>query len=78
MWNKRAECDGDMKELTSKYYAIYRSLPENKQKELMSEGFKGVAINWDYVKRMAGVIQEPIIRQRLRDNVRERSEHVDS
>lgn len=78
LWSKKAECNGDMKKLTSKYYAIYRSLPENKQKELMSEEFEGVAINWDYVKGMAEVIQEPIIRQRLKDIIRERSGHVDS
>ena len=78
LWNKRTEYNGDMKKLTSDYYAIYRTLPVSKQKILMSESFEEMAVNWNYVEKMSVVIQEPIIRQRLKDIIRERSGHVDS
>lgn len=78
LWNKRSLYNGDMKKVVNDYYTIYRSLPEGKKKELISKGFEGVTINWDYVVKMADVIQEPIIRQRLMDVIRERRAHVDS
>lgn len=78
LWNKRSLYNGDMKKVVNDYYTIYRSLPEGKKKELISKGFEGVTINWDYVVKMADVIQEPIIRQRLMDVIRERGAHVDS
>ncbi len=67
----------DVKRVIEENYQIYRSLPELYQEQL-KKGFLTEYIDWQFIKKMTDVIQEPIIRRRLKEVLEWRTDYVDS
>jgi hypothetical protein len=74
---KLKELDGDVDKMIDKYYQVYRSLPEKYQNQLKKGTLKVSDIEWDFIRKMTDVIQEPIIRRRLKEVLEWRKNYVD-
>lgn len=70
-------CQGDVKHMIDENYQIYRSLPEVYQEQL-KKGFLEEYIDWRFIRKMTDVIQEPIIRRRLKEVLESRKDYVDT
>lgn len=67
IWNK-IEKDGDIKSIIDMNFQIYKSLPDEYQDSLKNKTFdKNSMVDFQYIKCMTYVIQEPIIRQRIKE-----------
>ena len=75
---KLKELDGDVDKMIDKYYQIYRSLPGKYQNQLKKGTFKVSGMEWEFIRKMTDVIQEPIIRRRLKDVLEWRNNYVDT
>ena len=68
---------GDLKRMIEENYQIYGSLPKAYQKQL-KKGFLNEFIDWRFIRKMTDVIQEPIIRRRLKEVLESRKDYVDT
>lgn len=74
---KLERCQGDVNRMIEENYQLYRSLPESYQEQL-KKGFLAEYIDWQFIRKMIDVIQEPIIRRRLKDVMEWRKDYVDT
>ena len=74
---KLKELDGDVDKLIDKYFQIYRSLPQKYQNQLKNGHLRVSDKEWDFIRKMTDVIQEPIIRRRLKEVLEWRKDYVD-
>ena len=70
-------CQGDVKRMIDENYQIYRSLSESYQEQL-KKGLLAECIDWQFIKKMTDVIQEPIIRRRLKEVLEWKKDYVDT
>lgn len=75
---KLKELDGNVDKMIDKYYQVYRSLPEKYQNQLKKGTFKVSDMEWEFIWKMTDVIQEPIIRRRLKEVLEWRKNYVDT
>ena len=68
---------GDADKMIDENYQIYRTLPSKYQEQLKNGYFTGLDIDWHFIKKMTDVIQEPIIRRRMKEVLEMRRNHVD-
>lgn len=68
---------GDVNRVIEENYQIYRSLPDSYQEQL-KKGFRAEYIDWQFIRKMTEVIQEPIIRKRLKEVLEWRKDYVDT
>jgi hypothetical protein len=59
-------------------YSVFSSLPETYQEKLRNNHDADLAVDWDFAAKMAEVIQEPIIRRRLKEILERRRNDVDT
>lgn len=52
-------------EIEQYYYSIYMSLPAEYQRKIKNDTYQESDVDWEFIEKMAKVIQEPIIKQRL-------------
>lgn len=52
-------------ELEQYYYSIFMSLPTEYQRKIKNDTYKESDVDWEFIEKMAKVIQEPIIKHRL-------------
>lgn len=69
---------GDVEKMIDENYQIIRTLPETYQNQLRHGGLFNVYIDWQFIRKMADVIQEPIVRQRLKELLERRRNYVDT
>ena len=74
---KLKRCQGDVKRMMDENYQIYWSLPKAYQEQL-KKGILEEYIDWQFVRKMTDVIQEPIIRRRLKEELERRKDDVDT
>lgn len=74
---KLERCQGDKNRVIEENYQIYRSLPELYQEQL-KKGLLTEYIDWQFIRKMIDVIQEPIIRRRLKEVLEWRKDYVDT
>lgn len=77
LYGKLKELDGDVDKMIDKYYQVYRSLPVKYQNQLKKGNLKVSDIEWGFIRKMTDVIQEPIIRRRLKEVQEWRKDYVD-
>lgn len=70
--------DGDVDKMIDENYQIFRSLPETYKNQLRHGGHYNLFIDWQFIQKMADVIQEPIIRKRLKELLERRKQYVDT
>lgn len=78
LWEKREVYIKNVKKLKEDYYTIWSSLPLEMQNNLENGIYDERDIDWDFMAKMTDVIQEPIVKQRLKEIIRRRSDHVDA
>ena len=78
LWEKRERYKGNVKKVKEDYYTIWNSLPQEMQNILENGVYDERNIDWDFMEKMTDVIQEPIVKQRLKEIIRRRSDHVDA
>ena len=69
---------GDVEKMIDENYQIIRTLPETYQNQLRHGGLFNVYIDWQFIRKRADVIQEPIVRQRLKELLERRRNYVDT
>lgn len=52
-------------EIEQYYYSIFMSLPPEYQRKIKNDTYQESDVDWEFIEKMAKVIQEPIIKQRL-------------
>ena len=52
-------------EIEQYYYSIFMSLPPEYQRKIKNDTYQESDVDWVFIEKMAKVIQEPIIKQRL-------------
>lgn len=75
---KLKELDGDVDKMKDKYNQVYRSLPPKYQNQLKKKNLKVSDNEWEFIRKMTDVIQEPIIRRRLKEVLELRKSYVDT
>ena len=75
---KLKELDDDVDKMIDKYCQVYRSLPEKYQNQLKKGTLKVSDMEWEFIRKMTDVIQEPIIRRRLKEVLEWRKNYVDT
>lgn len=70
--------DDDADKMIDENYQIFRSLPETYQNQLRHGGLYNLIIDWQFIRKMADVIQEPIVRERLKELLERRKHYVDT
>ena len=78
LWEKRELYKGNLKKLKEDYYTIWNSLPLEMQNNLENGIYDESDIDWDFMAKMTDVIQEPIVKQRLKEIIRRRNDYVDA
>lgn len=72
LWKQKKDYGYTFEQLKLNYYAIFKSLPEASLRKIENDTFKESDVDWKFVESMSEVIQEPIIRQRLREIIENR------
>ena len=75
---KLKELNGDVDKMIDKYCQVYRSLSEKYQNQLKKGTLKVSNMEWEFIRKMTDVIQEPIIRRRLKEVLEWRKNYVDT
>lgn len=70
-------CQDDVNRVIDENYQIYRSLPKTYQEQL-KKGLLTECIDWQFIRKMTDVIQEPIVRRRLKEVLEWRKDYVDT
>ena len=78
LWEKREHYKGNVKKLKEDYYTIWHSLPLELQNDLENGIYDQRDIDWNFMEKMTDVIQEPIVRQRLKEIIIRRKNDVDA
>ena len=52
-------------EIEQYYYSIFMSLPPEYKRKIKNDTYQESDVDWEFIEKMAKVIQEPIIKQRL-------------
>ena len=78
LWEKMELYKGNVKKLKEDYYTIWNTLPLEMQNNLENGIYDERDFDWDFMEKMTNVIQEPIVKQRLKEIMRRRSDHVDA
>ena len=70
--------EGDVEKMIDENYQIFRSLPETYKNQLRHGSLYNLYIDWQFIQKMTDVIQEPIIRRRLKEVLEWRRHYVDT
>lgn len=62
---KKKDCCYSSEEIEQYYYSIFMSLPPEYQRKIKNDTYQENDVDWEFIEKMAKVIQEPIIKQRL-------------
>jgi predicted ATP-binding protein involved in virulence len=69
--------NGNVERMMSNYYQIFRTLPGKYQEQLKKGYIDESDIDWQFIGKMTDVIQEPVIRRRLKEVLEWRKNYVD-
>lgn len=70
--------DGNAEKMIEANYSVFNSLPATYQEKLRNGSDADLAVDWNFAAKMAEVIQEPIIRRRLKEILERRRNDVDT